>query len=87
MSKWSIDRYRTGFIDDIRSFREQLRKVSNVYHRLENRIVDRPYVCMEVYFTDWSSNRVLVRLGLDTLIGWQQLDSKYIFPMYVCMYV
>ena len=27
------------------------------------------YVCMYVYFNEWSSNRVLVRLGLDTLIG------------------
>ena len=27
------------------------------------------YVCMYVYFTDWRSTRVLVRLGLDTLIN------------------
>ena len=28
------------------------------------------YVCMYVYFNEWRSDRVLVRLGLDTLIGW-----------------
>ena len=27
------------------------------------------YVCMYVYFNEWKSNRVMVRLGLDTLIG------------------
>ena len=37
------------------------------------------YVCMYVYFNEWGSNKVLVRLGLDTLIGcWPQLDTKYI---------
>ena len=35
------------------------------------------YVCMYVYFNEWRSDRVLVRLGLNTLIG----------CMYVCMYV
>ena len=28
------------------------------------------YVCMYVYFNEWRSDRVLVRLGLNTLIGW-----------------
>ena len=28
------------------------------------------YVCMYVYFNKWRSDRVLVRLGLNTLIGW-----------------
>ena len=36
---------------------------------------------MYVYFNEWRSNRVLVRLGLDNLIGWLQLY------MYVCMYM
>ena len=41
------------------------------------------YVCMYVCMYT-SSNRVLVRLGLGTLIGcWLQLDAKCI---YVCMY-
>ena len=39
------------------------------------------YVCMYVCINEWRSDRVLVRLGLDTLIGWLQLD------MYVCTYV
>ena len=34
-------------------------------------------VYMYVYFNEWRSNRVLVRLGLDT----------YVFSKYVCMYV
>ena len=45
-------------------------------------------VCIYVYFNKWRSNRVLVRLGLDTSIGWLQLDNKYIvICMYVCMYL
>ena len=27
-------------------------------------------VCMYVYFNEWRSDRVLVRLGLNKLIGW-----------------
>ena len=30
------------------------------------------YVCMYVYFNEWRSDRVLVRLGLNTLISWLQ---------------
>ena len=43
-------------------------------------------VCMYVYFNEWRSDRVPVRLGLDTLI---ELDNKYIvcLCMYVCMCV
>ena len=36
---------------------------------------------MNVYFNKWKSDRVLVRLGLNTLIGWLHAS------MYVCMYV
>ena len=39
------------------------------------------YVCISVvyvYFNKWRSDRVLVRLGLDTLIGWLHV-------VYVCM--
>ena len=46
------------------------------------------YVCMYVYLNERKSNRVLVRLGLDSLIGWLQLGNKYIVPvgsMYVCV--
>ena len=28
------------------------------------------YIGMYVYLNKWKSNRVLVQLGLDTLIGW-----------------
>ena len=46
------------------------------------------YVCMYVYILKcmymWRSNRVLVRLGLDTLIG---IIVCIIACMYVCMYV
>ena len=36
---------------------------------------ERMYVCMYVciLLNEWSSNRVLVRLGLNTFIGWLQL--------------
>ena len=30
-------------------------------------------VCMYVYFNKWRSDRVLVRLGLNTLIGWMHV--------------
>ena len=41
------------------------------------------YVCMYVYFNEWRSDRVMVRLGLkNTLRGW-----LYAVRMYVCMYV
>ena len=39
------------------------------------------YVCMYVYLNKWRSDRVLVRLGLNTLIGWLHV------VMYVCMYI
>ena len=35
------------------------------------------FICYYVYFNEWRSNRVLVRLRLDSLIG---------VIMYVCMY-
>ena len=39
------------------------------------------YVCMYVYLNKWRSDRVLVRLGLNTLIG-----CMYVC-IYVCMYI
>ena len=42
------------------------------------------FVCMYIYFNEQRSIRVLVRLGLDTLINWQQLDNVC---MYICLYV
>ena len=44
------------------------------------------YLCMYVYFNEWRSDiRVLVRLGLNTLIGWLHAVSMYVCT-YVCMY-
>ena len=46
---------------------------------------------MYVYFNEKMSDRVLVRLGLNNLIGWLQLDNKYIdrcmYVCTVCMYI
>ena len=41
---------------------------------------------MYVYFNEWRSDRVLVRLGLNTLIGWLHAVCMYVC-MYVCIYV
>ena len=35
------------------------------------------HVCMYIYFNEWRSNRVLVQLKMNTMIGWF---------MYICMY-
>ena len=48
------------------------------------------FVCMYVYFNEWSTDRVLVRIGLNTLIGWRNVCMyvcMYVLCVYVCMYV
>ena len=39
-----------------------------------------------IYLNEWSSNRVLIRLGLNYLIGWLQLVQSISYMYVVCMY-
>ena len=52
--------------------------IYTIYICAGSHVYTKLYACMYVYFNEGSFNRVLVRLGLNTLIGWLQLNTKFI---------